>query len=1204
MLDLQKENPQMDEKMLIYRADKGYDPRRDNAPTALAEIAGILPGDGTETSGRQDIQVYSKRGGVRRISQFNGAYDPLHYVLMYPYGDMGYHFNIPHYNLNEKDIVENTSMSMKDFYAYKLMCRDDSGRWLHSYGRLFQQYIVDTYAKIENERLLFIRNNQGTLRADCYNSLQDAYTHGEAADQIGQKFILPATFIGSQRHMNNLYQDAMAIVSQTGKPDYFLTFTCNPHWKEIQDELLPGQTAIDRPDLCSRIFNLKLAELIKDLRCDKVLGSILAMIYTIEFQKRGLPHAHFLITVDNENKPRSSDDFDQRVCAEIPDPIEDPQLYETVTKCMLHGPCHVLQENSPCWDKENRCCTKKFPRTFADVTISNDDGYPVYRRRNDGRKFDVKGVELDNRSVVSYNPDLCRKYNAHINLEICNSVKAVKYIYKYVYKGHDRATIEIANNNDEISIFLTGRYISASESMHRVLGYKLHGEYPSVMALEIHLPDQQFKVYDSSTNIETLLEKNFKTTLTTWLDFNNTCAPDELSLRLLYREMPRHYTYSAQKKWKLRMRDHVNMIGRIHYVCPKAGEKYFLRLLLNHVVGPKSFKDIRTYNDVVYETFKEAALARGLLEDDNEWMLCLEEASAMASGMQLRELFAVILSHCSPTSPLQLWNRFKQSLSEDYLHKELEKNGDSIARAENLALCDIDDILNRQQISIKDFWSFPLPNRDQRQRVPLLIRQELANDIPQLLEHVDISVPKLNVEQRNAYDKIISSVTATHTRAKCFFLMGAGGSGKTFVENLLLAKVRSMGDVALGVASSGIAALLLANGTTAHSRFKIPLVLDETSTCAIKKGSDTARLVQMAKLIVWDEAPMSHKYAFEALDRTLRDLMENDVSFGGKVVVVVGDFKQVPPVVQHGSRNQIIQASLKKSYLWKYMRVLKLKLNMRVLMSTGDEANEQAEFANFLHLIGTGQYATDDLGNIDLPSDLIQNSDNLPKFIDSVYENLQENAFNADYMKNRAILAAKNDEVDRINNIVLDNFPGDKYQYFSADSIVETEQNNNFFTTEYLNSISVSGVPPHKLVLKIGCPIMLLRNTNPAMKLCNGTRLIIKKLQPHVIEAEVFGSSRRVFIPKMSISPSDVGLPFKFQRRQFPIRPAFSMTINKSQGQTMKSIGLYIPLPVFTHGQLYVALSRVGSRKGIKIFIDKNVTTTRNIVYPELLLGE
>ena len=181
--------------------------------------------------------------------------------------------------------------------------------------------------------------------------------------------------------MHMLYQDAMAIVRKMAKPDLFITFTCNPNWIEIKRELLVGQTPTDRPDLCCRVFMLKLKELMKDLYERDVLGKVIGRVQVIEFQKRGLPHAHILLILSAEDKPRSIDDYDELVCAEIPDPTLNKELYETVTKCMIHGPCHVLMD-SPCLNAD-KICTKKYPKKFVEITVDSNEGYPLYRRRND-----------------------------------------------------------------------------------------------------------------------------------------------------------------------------------------------------------------------------------------------------------------------------------------------------------------------------------------------------------------------------------------------------------------------------------------------------------------------------------------------------------------------------------------------------------------------------------------------------------------------------------------------------------------------------------------------------------------------------------------------------------------------------------------------------------------------------------------------------
>ena len=180
----------------------------------------------------------------------------------------------------------------------------------------------------------------------------------------------------------------------------------------------------------------------------------------------------------------------------------------------------------------------------------------------------------------------------------------------------------------------------------------------------------------------------------------------------------------------------------------------------------------------------------------------------------------------------------------------------------------------------------------------------------------------------------------------------------------------------------------------------------------------------------------------------------------------------------------------------------------------------------------------------------------------------------------------------------------------SADSVEDKELfHQNLYPIEFLNTLTPSGTPPHKLVLKVGAPIILLRNISPIEGLCNGTRLIVRGFQRHVIDAEILTGShlgKRVFIPRIRITPSDVDLPFQLVRRQFPIRLAFAMTINKAQGQTIPYMGLYLLNPVFSHGQLYVALSRVQSKNNIKILVkngeveDEIGTFTKNIVYKEV----
>ncbi|XP_057723372.1 uncharacterized protein LOC130939271 [Arachis stenosperma] len=373
-----------------------------------------------------------------------------------------------------------------------------------------------------------------------------------------------------------------------------------------------------------------------------------------------------------------------------------------------------------------------------------------------------------------------------------------------------------------------------------------------------------------------------------------------------------------------------------------------------------------------------------------------------------------------------------------------------------------------------------------------IIADELTFDIVALRDELEVMLSEMNCEQQNAFHRISEAVN--NNLGGFFFIYGYGGTGKTFLYRALSAAIRVKGEIVLNVASSGIASLLLPKGRTAHSRFKIPLELHEDSVCSIKQGSPLAKLICKAKLIIWDEAPMLNKICYEALDKSLKDILRSsssyneDLPFGGKVVVLGGDFRQILPVIPMGSRQDIVQATINSSYLWS-----------------------------------------------------------------------------------------------------------------SCKSELDT------FTPDVLNAINCSGLPPHELILKVGVPVMLLRNIDQFNGLCNGTRLQVRRLGNHVIECVILTGDKAgdvVLIPRMNMIPNNPTLPFRFQRRQFPLVVSFAMTINKSQGQTLSTVGLYLPKPVFTHGQLYVALSRVKSKLGLRVLIQNNTcistSTTINVVYREV----
>ncbi len=483
------ENPHIDLKINII-TNKNADRRVYNKPTA-DEVAIIIPNFGeSDKPTSRDALVFEKNGQVKIVNTNHAAYDPLMYPLMFPSGQLGWSPNTILLNsikddldktpiqsdvfselsdeaddiatLLEQDAIsedqqllnnvqdvegngpvndtvqqptqtetndQNCTKKMKyvsamQYYAY-LLC-DRPGNFLFYFGRLFHQFIVDQFAKIELGRLNFFRHNQDKIRAEKYINIANANSE-KSGKSIGTRIVLPSTFKGSPRNLQQLYQDGMAVIRSHGKPDLFITVTCNPLWEEITQELEGIQNS-QKLTIIARVFNLKLKAILEDIFIKKIFGNVQAHMYVIEFQKRGLPHAHILVILSEDSKPQNTDDFDNIISAEIPDPKTHPATYATITKCMIHGPCGILNPKSPCM--VDGVCSKNFPKDFCEETQENKDGYPEYRRRENGHSFKVTinnnqkqtEIEVDNRWIVPYNPYLSTKYNCHINVEICSSV--------------------------------------------------------------------------------------------------------------------------------------------------------------------------------------------------------------------------------------------------------------------------------------------------------------------------------------------------------------------------------------------------------------------------------------------------------------------------------------------------------------------------------------------------------------------------------------------------------------------------------------------------------------------------------------------------------------------------------------------------------------------------------------------------------------
>ena len=591
----------------------------------------------------------------------------------------------------------------------------------------------------------------------------------------------------------------------------------------------------------------------------------------------------------------------------------------------------------------------------------------------------------------------------------------------------------------------------------------------------------------------------------------------------------------------------------------------------------------------------------GLVEDDSEYEFVMHEAALTHMPGLMRALFVQILVHCEPAEPRALWEHHKEELAADFLRVAL-----STERGFQAALRDIDNRLHSVGKSISDFQLPDYPDYDAEEFKNRALRQALAFDAGTEADLAAERVPKLSEEQRAVFDAVMSAVSAptANPRGNAFYVDGPGGSGKTFLYEALIHTVRSRGNIAVACAMSGIAAQLLPGGSTAHSLFGLPLDMPKfDATSSIRAQEPRAEVLRRAVLILWDEASMVPLAALDAVERLLRDLTGDSRAFGGKVLILGGDFRQLLPVMPGANEPEQVANTILQHFSMRQnlMARFSLTTNMRLRHGSG---GEDTSHRDWLLKLGSGLLSwKSDLHRhaVSLPEHLCMPAGaSVEDFIHWIFPDVRERvrlslttaeaAQHDAWFSTRAILTSRNNVALQLNTLILDQLdPAGEQLALSLDSVADSESGDSTnFPVEFLNSLSPSGLPPHKLRLRVGAVIIVLRNLDKDRGICNGCRCLVLKISRRLLDVRILtGRSKgdRYLLPRIPFRSGSSEFPFILRRRQFPVRLAWAMSIHKAQGQTLVRCGVLLPEPVFAHGQLYVCASRASSAGGLHFWL-------------------
>jgi hypothetical protein len=698
--------------------------------------------------------------------------------------------------------------------------------------------------------------------------------------------------------------------------------------------------------------------------------------------------------------------------------------------------------------------------------------------------------------------------------------------------------------------------------------------------------------------------------------------------------------------------------ARLPLLWPSAGEAYYLRLLLLNL-APSSWDDLLHNSaapNTAWESFQEAARGHGLFDDENEMNTTFKEAvHLMYSPKMLRNLFVWTLheggngpmlwdyietqvkqgstivnplSEDLPGGPLHQRNQLLKDIRtrlallnktlEDYALPQPDDNSTMLQRCHNMHTCAIALMYPTYR-----YWAIHDPKAYMAalQKQNIVWSQEQQAILGTVQTHVD----------QYMQNKDGNGTPVGHF----IFMNGRSGCGKSEILQHITNKYRGAKMVVMCVAPTGLVALKF-NGHTAHNAFGIKVCDEDNPTddqlaSSISPVSQKAEMLRNTDIFVWDELPNQHSNVLMASHELLCTLMAtpHTLPFGGKIVISAGDFRQIPPVVRSWLQRDVLRASVGSCPLY-------LKHATKLLLTQSQRDKADPEYAQWVLSLGNGTAAAHRLltkvemqttnrtststalepNMVEIPS-MVQAVDNIDGAIDFCFPNIGTHLLDrklgvnnamaiAESMASSAIISSTNNRVDEINKRCLEKVPGKIMQLSSSNGLGPDQKGIYLYDEFYLQSLTPRQVPPHILQLKLGSLVIVLRNMSNEEQCMNGSKAIITGLPNNfMVELLMVPSGEKVllrrikFYYKMSKT--------QYYRTQFPLRSAYGLTINKSQGQTLSKVVNDSEAQPFTHGACYVGFGRVQNRDSVaylrsdKYSTHNNKQMVRNLAWPQLL---